>query len=166
MAAAGSMQSSSLPSVPVSAATVFQAPIEGFSASFPTRPQVIGHAPETDEDSGYWVYADQGRCAAYRVRVDQYPKNIRVPAPDQRAYDLILRAHAVESSSHLRSERAVAVGGQPGLEGEFVGAAGGGERIRVVMLGRRVYQVSYTQAAGGRCDEADAFLASFQITTR
>jgi len=154
------------PSSDVPARPTFEAPSQGFSASFPAPPQVIGHGPAGDDDSGYWIYAGRSNGASYTVRIDQYPNSIRVPAPDERAYDLLLRAHAVESSSRLKSEKSVGVGGLAGLEGDFVGEAGGGEHMRVVMVGRRIYQISYTPAAGDGGEQGDAFLASFQINPR
>jgi hypothetical protein len=156
----------STPPADAPAPAAFEARDQGFRASFPTPPQVIGHAPASDDDSGYWIYADRSNGTAYTVRIDQYPNSIRVPAPDQRAYDQLLRAHAVESSSHLQAEKRVGVGGLAGLEGDFVGENGAGEHVRVVMVGRRVYQVSYAAAASDGGEQGDAFLASFQINPR
>jgi len=167
MTAIASTLASTPPTGGPALAAILQAPGQGFSASFPAPPQVIGNAPASDDDAGFWIYTVRNNGAAYTVRIDQYPNSIRAPAPDQRAYDLLLRAHAGESSSRLQSERPVEVSGLAGLEGEFVDATGGGEQMRVLMVGRRVYQVSYAPAPGhGGGGQGDAFLASFQISTR
>ena len=141
------------------------APAQGFSASFPAPPQVTGHAPAGDNDAGYWIYAARSGGGSWAIRVDQYPSDIRVPAPDQRTYDLLLRAHAGESASRLQAVKTVQVAGLPGREGDFVNEKGDSERVRVVMVGRRIYQVSYAAGVGGG-EQGDAFLTSFQIDAR
>ena len=99
----------------------------------------------------------------FSVRVDQYPKSIPVPDPSERAYRLLLRAHAYERSSRLVSATPVKIGALDGLEGAFASDAGGPEQMRVVMVGHRVYQISATLPDGAADPApAGAFLASFR----
>ena len=145
----------------------FESPSQDFRVSFPTMPLMTGHAPADDDDSGSWIYAVRLNGRSFMVRIDQYPNHIRVPAPNQRTYELLLRAHAEESSSRLVLVKPVEVAGLAGLQGDFVDARGADELVRVLMVGRRIYQLSYTLPPGGDGGEqGDGFLTSFQITAR
>ncbi len=155
------------PSTAASPPPAFESPSQDFRVTFPTPPQLTGHAPANDDDSGSWTYAVRLNGRGFTVRIDQYPNRIRVPAPNPRTYELLLRAHAEENSSRLVSMKPVEVGGLAGLEGDFVGANGGGELMRVLMVGRRIYQLSYVLPAGDvDVEQGDGFLTSFQITAR
>jgi len=155
------------PGITSPAPPAFESPGQDFRVSFPTPPQLTGHAPADDDDSGSWIYAVRLDGRSFMVRIDQYPNRIHVPAPDQGTYRLLLRAHAQESSSRLVSEKPVDVGGFAGMEGDFVAANGSDELVRVLMVGRRIYQLSCVLPPGDRGGEqGDGFLSSFQITTR
>ena len=155
------------PSTTASPPPAFESPSQDFRVAFPTPPQLSGHTPANDDDSGSWTYAVRLNGRAFTVRIDQYPNRIRVPAPDPHTYELLLRAHAEENSSRLVSMKSVDVGGLTGLEGDFVGANGAGELMRVLMVGRRIYQLSYVLPEGdGGGEQGDGFLTSFRLTAR
>ena len=145
----------------------YVSPEGDFSVGFPGPPEVAGRAPESDTAPGFWTYRAQDDHAAYQVRVDVYPKAIRVPAPNPRTYEFILRAHATESSGQLVSTAPVQIGDRVGMEGVFTYPSGLTEVLRVVMAGHRVYQVTYTQAdAGAPVGQGGAFLGSFVFIPR
>ena len=148
------------------AQALFTSPEQDFSVAFPRSPSVDGRVPESDDASGYRIFQARDDGGLFQVRVDQYPRGIRVPMPDAYTYGLILRAYAVESSSRLVSTSPAQLGGHPALEGLFVGGAGARELRRVLMLGRRIYQVSYTRSDGGGDRETGtAFLESFKLVS-
>ena len=136
-----------------------------FSVAFPRPPAIERRGAETDDASGYRSYLARDGQRAFLVQVDQYPRGIPVPAPDPEAYELILRAYAVASASRLKSTTPVRLSGYEGLQGSFARPAGGAEIRWVVMVGRRIYQLSY---AGVDADDvaasAPAFLDSFTLT--
>ena len=149
------------------AQSTYAAPDGDFSVAFPGPPEVAGHAPESDTAPGFWTYRAQDGHAAYLVRVDLYPKAIRVPAPNPRTYEFTLRAYATESSSQLVSTAPVQFGDRVGLEGVFTYASGLTELRRVVMVGHRVYQVAYTQTdSAAPAGQGAAFLGSFVLVPR
>ena len=149
----------------VSATTMAPAAVADFTIAFPTPAAVDAHPPETGDDSGYWTYDCTGaQGASFNLRIDQFPANIRTPAATPRMYALMLRSYAAQSGLTLQSTNPVQIGERQGLEGVFTGAAGETEVRRVLMVGRRVFQVSYHVVAGvDGAAPGRAFLDSFQI---
>ena len=136
-----------------------------FSIQFPAAPAVDSRPPAHTDDSSYRTYVAERDGGLYAVRVDQYPLHIPVPSPSERVYDLLLRAHGVETESRLLSVERTQLGGLPTLQGVYRLKSGATERTRVLMVGRRVYQVSYTSPTAASAPAAgDAFLDSFRIT--
>jgi hypothetical protein len=136
-----------------------------FSADFPVTPQVAGQPAINDDAPAYHTYEARQNGRAFLVRIDEYPRSIRVPDPSTRAYELLLRVHAAESASKLVSVTPARLADRPGMQGVYANAAGALEERRVLMIGHKVYQVSYTRPDGaGSPAEGDAFLDSFRIT--
>ena len=164
-AAAGAVMASAWPgSGEASAEPLFVSPQHDFRIAFPNPPEIEGRGAKTDDASGYRTYSARGRQGAFLVRVDQYPKTIPVPAPDPQVYELILRAYAAQSASRLETTTPVQLDGHAALQGLFAHAEGTTEIRRVLMVGRRIYQLSYTGADRAAADEtAAAFLDSFRI---
>ncbi len=158
------------PAPPAAAAPTpvsYTSPEGDFSIVFPGPPMVDGRAPESDTAPGFWTYHAEDGHAVYQVRVDIYPKAIRVPAPNPRTYEFILRAYATESSSQLTSTAPIQIGDHAGMEGIFTSASGATETRRVVMAGHRVYQVAYTQTdAAAPAGQGGSFLGSFVFVPR
>ncbi len=143
--------------------SLFTSPQRDFVVAFPKPPEIAGRGAETDDASGYHIYSANGGHGAFEVRVDQYPKAIPVPAPDPQAYEMILRAYAVQTSSRLEATTPVELGGRPALQGQFAHATGATEIRRVLMVGHKIFQVSYTDHAATDSSGA-AFLDSFKVT--
>ena len=170
-AAIAATGASLLPIWPQSTAAVARSrytPQEGdFSVSFPVEPVVDGRRAVNDDDSSFRTYVAADEGGAFAVRVDQFPQSIRAPALDKRTYELLLRNHALETSSRLLSITPARLGGRAVLQGVFANKTGSEEHMRVLMVGRRVYQVSYTSAGGPAFAEAGAaFLESFRSAGR
>ena len=167
-AAAGAASlSGDLQAWPVQAQSVFTSPDREFSVAFAAPPKVDSHPPRSEDAAAYWIYSVDDGGGAFLVRVDQYPAGIPVPAPNPRTYELLLGAHAMESSSRLVSIASIAIGAFPAVEGVFTDPAGVTEKRRVVMAGHRLYQIAYTHAErAGVAAAGDAFLASFRIPGR
>ena len=76
-----------------------------------------------------------------------------------------MRAHADEDSSRLVSTRAARLAGRPCLEGTFTDAQDTVETVRVLMLGDRIFKLTYAHADGDDDPAAAAaFFGSFKLT--
>ena len=145
----------------------YTSPERDFSVAFPAAPKIDAHPAQNQDASAYWIYSAERHGGAFLVRVDQYPAGIPVPEPTRRIYELLLGAHAKESSSRLISIQSVPLGAFPSLQGVFTDDTGAIEKRRVVMAGHRLYQIFYTHAERTEVSAVgDAFLASFQIPGR
>jgi len=157
-----------LPNWPENAGTwaqsVYTYPDSDFSIAFPGPPDVDAHAPQNDDAPGSWTYLVKENGISFSVRIDQYPKSIRVPDPTPFTYQLLLRGHAVETSSRLVSTGPVLLGKKPALQGVFASSNGGTELRRVLMVGHRVYQVSYSTEGPADPGQGAAFLDSFKLS--
>ena len=142
------------------------APLMDFKVAFPAPPSVQSHAPETGTDSGAWTYVCVQDHATMRVQIDEFPASIRVPAPNPTTYQMLLRTYATKVGARLMSTRPVQVGEFTGIEGQLQDDQGGSELRRVLMVGRRVFQVSYSQSGGTAPDDARRFLESFRLSPR
>lgn len=152
---------------PAMAASRFDSPEHDFSVAFPADPVIEGRRAANDDDSSYAIYDLQDNGVAYTVRMDRFPTSLPPPAPDMRTYTLMLRSHARESASRLVSTAPARLGGRDAVEGIFVRDDGARQQMRVLLIGRRVYQVSYTGPDGAESAATGAaFLDSFRIAER
>ena len=149
------------------AAPHFDSPEHDFSVDFPADPVIEGRRAANDDDSSYAIYDLQDHGVAFTVRVDRFPTSLPAPKPDTSTYQLMLRSHARESSSRLVSATPARLGGRPAMQGVFARQNGDQQQMRVVLVGRRVYQVSFTgpdEAASAATGAA--FLDSFHLAER
>ncbi len=145
----------------------YTSPDGDFSIAFPVTPKISARSEAGDFDPGYQIYVADDGGRSFMVRVDQYPTAIPVPVPNQRTYELLLHAHALERSSRLVSMAPVQFAGRPAIQGVFTTVDGATEQMRVLIVGHRLYQVSYTHADGaGTPGEGDALMDSFKVTAR
>lgn len=143
------------------AQAAYTAPEGDFSAAFPAAPTVNAEAPATRNDPGFRSYLVEQDGRAFLVSIDEYPQAIPVPSPSPVAYTLLLRAHAKETSATLSQTREVSIAGRKAMEGSYLKPDGGLELRRVLMVGRQVFQVSFSGPAGGEA-EGQAFVESFR----
>ena len=149
------------------AASRYDSPEHDFSVAFPADPVVEGRRAANDDDSSYAIYDLQDNGVAFTVRVDRFPSSVPAPKPEQNTYELTLRSHARESGGRLVSMTPARLAGRAAMQGIFAGSNGVQQQMRVVSVGRRVYQVSYTGPEGAASAATGAaFLESFRAVER
>ena len=143
----------------------FTPPEGDFSVAFPGPPSAHAAPAKRMSDVAYRRYVDQERDRAFIVDVAAYPEGDLPPSPDGAIYDRLMRSHADEDSSKLVSTRAARLAGRPCLEGTFTDPQGNIEVMRVLMVGDRIFKLSYAYADGVEDPAAPAaFFGSFKLT--
>ncbi len=141
-------------------------PAEGdFTAAFPATPAVQTQPARRSKDVGYRRYLDEENGSAFMVSVDEYPPGVLPPAPNEAIYDRILKSLAKDDPESLKSTRPARLSGRPCLEGLYQNAEGAIQVARVLIIGDRIYRVSYTHNDGvDPPGVQDAFFNGFKIT--
>ena len=135
-----------------------------FVVVFPMAPAVQSRPAHRSNDIAERRYADEENGRTFMVTVDEYPQNVLPPEPNEAIYDRLLRSYAKADPASLKSTRPTRLAGRPCLEGAYMDADGNVQLIRVLMLGDRIYQVTYIHADGVDAPGAgDAFFNSFRI---
>ena len=147
-------------------AQALYSPPEGdFQIAFPETPQVASRPANRSKDVALRRYVAQEPSRAMIVSIEDFPQGDLPPSADAGIYDRVLRMLAEEHMGRLVSTRAARLAGRPCLEGQITGDGGETEIVRVLMLGDRMYQVTYALPEGAEAQGADAaFFASFRIT--
>ena len=131
---------------------------------FPMTPTVQTRPAHRSNDIAERRYVDEENGRTFMVTVDEYPQNVLPPEPNEAIYDRLLRSYAKTDPASLKSTRPTRLAGRPCLEGVYMDADGNVQLIRVLMLGDRIYQVTYVHADGVDAPGAgDAFFNSFKI---
>ena len=143
-------------------------PLEGdFSVAFPDMPQVQSRPANRSKDIAARRYVDQQPSRVMTVLIEDYPDGALPAAPNAGVYDHMMRARADDHDEQLISTRAARLAGKPCLEGQFTDKTGDVEIVRVLMVGDRLYQLSYALPEGAEANGADAaFFNSFRITPK
>ena len=150
--------------LPTSAQDPYRAPEGDFIVMFPMTPTVQSRPAHRSNDIAERRYADEENGRTFMVTVDEYPQNVLPPEPNEAIYDRLLRSYAKADPASLKSTRPTRLAGRPCLEGAYMDADGNVQLIRVLMLGDRIYQVTYVHADGVDAPGAgDAFFNSFKI---
>ena len=141
-------------------------PPEGdFSVDFPAQPEVQIRPAHRSHDIGHRRYVEQEPTRALVVAIDDYPDGELPQSADAGVYDKMLRARADNDSAQLVSTRPARLSGRPCLEGRLVDMNGVVEEVRVLLVGDRLYQLSFVHPDGADPAGADtAFFGSFRIT--
>ena len=149
-------------------AQALYSPPEGdFSIAFPDQPQVQSRPANRSKDVATRHYVDQLPSRALIVSIEDYPDGVLPIAADAGIYDHMLRDLAVDRNGRLISTRAARLAGKPCLEGQIMDSVGDVEIVRVLLIGDRVYQVTYALPEGAETNGADAaFFNSFRITPK
>ena len=146
-------------------AQALYSPPEGdFSVAFAATPLAKVQPAKRSKDVTYRRYVDQEPDRALVVTVDEYPDGVLPQLVDAGVYDHVLRDRAENTGMELVSTRAARLAGRPCLEGTFKDANDTVEVVRVLMLGGRIYQLTYARAA--QADQpaaAAAFFNSFKL---
>ncbi len=145
------------------AETPFSPAEKDFTVAFVAAPMI---QPESFVDKAVGEFrgyvAEQGG-ETFALTVDAYPSSVPAPTPTQAIYQRLVWAHAREPGMAMVSERSATLSGLPSWEGTYRTSAGKTEVRRILMVGRRIYQLSDTadQADGGA--HAEAFFNSFKV---
>ena len=144
----------------------FRAQEGDFTAHFPMAPTVQTRPARRSQDVAQRRYVDDENGRVYSISVDEYPEGALPPSPNESTYDRLLRSYAKDDPQSLKSTRPARLSGRPCLEGVFVDMDGDERVSRVLILGDRLYQVTYIHADGVDAPgAADAFFNSFKLTT-
>jgi hypothetical protein len=141
-------------------------PPEGdFTVAFAAAPNVSVQPAKRSKDVAFRRYVDQSPARALIVAVDQFPDDALPQLVDAGVYDRILRGHAEDSGVKLISTKAARLSGRPCLEGTFQGTGGEVELVRVLILGDRLFRLTYAFAEGDPTAPAgaQAFFTSFKL---
>jgi hypothetical protein len=141
-------------------------PPEGdFSVDFPAQPEVQIRPAHRSRDVAHRRYVAQETARALVVAIDDYPDGVLPQSADGGVYDKILRTRADDDNAQLVSTRPARLSGRPCLEGKIVDTNGVVEEIRVLLVGDRIYQLTFVHPDGADPAGADAaFFSSFKIT--
>ena len=147
-------------------AQALYSPPEGdFAVAFTAAPAVQVKPAHRSRDIAFRRYVDQQPSRAFVVAIDEYPQGALPQYADAGVYDHLLRDRAENAESKLVSTRAARLAGRPCLEGTFKDDNDTVEVVRVLMIGERIYQLTYAHADGDdRPDVGAAFFGSFRIT--
>lgn len=147
-------------------AQVLYAPPEGdFTVAFPQPPSAQSRPANRSKDVAARRYVSQQPSRALVVAIDDYPDGMLPSTADAGVYEHMLLTRAEGDQGRLISTRAARLAGRPCLEGAIMGATGDMEIVRILMIGERVYQLTYALPEGADPAGADAaFFNSFKIT--
>jgi hypothetical protein len=148
------------------AAQALYSPPEGdFAVAFAQAPHVAAKPANRSKDIAVRRYVDQGQSRALIVSIEDFPDGDLPAAADGGVYDRMLRNYADNNDGQLVSTKPARLAGRPCLEGQIVEhAAGTTDIIRVLLIGDRLYQLTYAMPEGADPRGADAaFFNSFRI---
>ena len=147
-------------------AQALYSPPEGdFTVDFPQAPSVQSRPANRSKDIAVRRYVDQERGRALIVSIQDYPDGILPASADAGVYDHLLRNIAEDRGAMLVNTRAARLSGRPCLEGVLAQPGQDSEYVRVLMLGTRVYELTYALPEGADPAGGDqAFFNSFKIT--
>ena len=148
-----------------SAQALYSPPEGDFQIAFPDAPQVAFRPANRSKDVATRRYVDEQQSRAMFVSIQDFPQGNLPPLADAGVYDRVLRNLAEERMGRLIGTRAARLAGRPCLEGQIMDPDGAVEIVRVLMIGDRLYEVTYALPEGAEPQGADAaFFASFRIT--
>ena len=147
------------------AQALYSPPEADFSVAFPGPPRVQVEPAIKSHDIGRRRYMAQEPNGAYIVSIDEYPDGQLPQLVDAGVYDHILRDHAGDNPTRLVSTKPARLAGRPCLEGTFHQPDGVVEVIRVLVIGDRIYELTFAHSEeADRPDAASAFFGSFKLT--
>ncbi len=147
------------------AAQALYSPPEGdFQVAFPEAPQVASRPANRSKDVALRRYVLQEPSRAMILSIEDFPPGNLPAAADGAVYDRMLRNLADDNMGRLIATRPARLSGRPCLEGRITDDKGTVEIVRVLMVGERMYQLTYALPEDADPQGADvAFFASFKI---
>jgi hypothetical protein len=149
-----------------SAQALYSPPEGDFSVAFDGAPSVQAQPAKKSRDVGFRRYVDQSGARALVVAIDQYPQGGLPQLVDAGVYDHLLRDHAESSGAQLVFTKPARLAGKPCLEGAFKDSNDEVELVRVLIIGDRIWRLTYAYpAAVDQAGAPNAFFSSFKINT-
>jgi len=144
----------------------FESARGGFRVAFPAAPIVkrgkqrteIGDILTTRYSAG------DGAEAVYDLTYNDYPRQGIAKLSADRLMDAVLDGLVYQSKGKLVSEKPFAAGNFTGREHDIEGQDGMRYRIRLLLVGNRLYQLTAMARPPARADERK-FFNSFQLTS-
>jgi hypothetical protein len=144
--------------------SLYSPPEGDFSVAFASAPSVQFQPAKKSRDIAFRRYVDQSGARALMVAVDEYPQGGLPQLVDAGVYDHLMRDHAENSGAQLISTKAARLSGKPCLEGTFKDSNDDVELVRVLIIGDRIWRLTYAYpAAVDQAGAPNAFFASFKI---
>jgi hypothetical protein len=153
------------PAARAEAPSLYAPPEADFTVAFPSPPTAEVKPAKRSKDVAFRRYIAREPLGAFVVAIDEYPPNALPQLADGGVYDHLLRNRAEDGGRQLISTRAARLSGKPCLEGTFKTDDGTVEVVRVLIVGEKLYQITFVHADGDdQPAVANAFFGSFKIT--
>lgn len=142
----------------------FESAAGKFEVAFPGEPVTKRGKIRTDmgDVPSTWHTAGDGADATYDVRYSDYPKAGIARLTAAKLLDAARDGLVFQSKGTLISEQPFKLGKLAGREHEIKGEDGMRYRIRLLLVGNRLYQLTAMARPPARADE-DRFFGSFQL---
>ena len=150
---------------PAGAQSLYSPPEGDFQVAFPDAPTVQSRPANRSKDIAARRYVVQEPSRAMIVAIDDYPQGDLPPAANSAVYERMLRNRAADEEGRLLDTKAARLAGRPCLEGSIETRGGALEIVRILLIGDRLWELTYAVPEGADPAGADgAFFGSFRIT--
>ena len=158
------LATAALAAAPVRAQSLYSPPEGDFQIAFPDAPQVQSRPANRSKDIAARRYVVEQPGRALIVAIDDYPQGNLPASANSTVYERLLQTHADNEDGRLLDTKAARLSGLPCLEGS-IETKGAVEIIRVLLIGDRVWELTYAMPEGVDPQGRDnAFFNSFKIT--
>ncbi len=150
---------------PALSQSLYSPPEGDFQVAFPEMPTVQSKPANRSKDVAARRYVVEERGRALIVAIDDYPQGELPPAADSAVYERLLRGRAEDENGRVLDTKAARLAGRPCLEGSIETKGGALEIVRILLIGDRVWALTYAVPEDVDPAGADsAFFGSFRIT--
>ncbi len=161
------LAAAALATTPAVAQSLYSPPEGDFQVAFPDAPSVQMRPANRSKDIAARRYVVQEANRAMIVSIDDYPQGNLPPSANSAVYEHMLHNHADDEEGRLLDTKAARLAGLPCLEGSIETKSGALEIVRILLIGDRVWELTYAVPEGADPAGADgAFFGSFRITKR
>ncbi len=159
------LAAAALATAPAGAQSLYSPPEGDFQVAFPDAPSVQSRPANRSKDIAARRYVVQQPSRAMIVAIDDYPQGNLPAAANAAVYERMLRNRADDEEGRLLDTKAARLAGRPCLEGSIETKGGALEIVRILLIGDRVWELTYAVPEGIDPAGGDsAFFGSFRIT--
>ena len=149
---------------PARAQSLYSPPEGDFQVAFPDAPSVQMRPANRSKDIAARRYVVQQPNRAMIVAIDDYPQGNLPASANSAVYERMLRNRADDEEGRLLDTKAARLAGLPCLEGSIQTKGGATEIVRILLIGDRVWELTYAVPEDIDPAGADgAFFNSFRI---